>query len=136
MLDLLACMETGQFTEIEQDHTLATRAPKLSRERAQIDWFNPAEQIARQIRGMHPWPGCHAHLLDAAGKPSANVLMVRARAISGSGTPGTILSNRSVATGSGALEIVEIQPEGKRAMPLAAFVNGHPWHAGMVLKSK
>lgn len=135
MLELIKQMELGQASEAEQDHALATRAPKLSRESARIDWARPAPAIASQIRGMYPWPGCHVHLIDDTGKAGARFTLVRARAADGAGAPGTILPNDCIAAGTGAVQIVEVQPEGKRPMPLAAFRNGHPWNAGMRLES-
>lgn len=135
MLELIKQMELGKASEAEQDHALATRAPKLSRESARIDWARPGPAIASQIRGMYPWPGCHVHLIDDTGKAGARFTLVRARAADGAGAPGTILANDCIAAGTGAVQIVEVQPEGKRPMPLAAFRNGHPWNAGMRLES-
>jgi methionyl-tRNA formyltransferase len=49
--------------------------------------------------------------------------------------PGHIIDDGHVATSEGALEILELQPEGKRAMSLSAYRNGHPWEPGMRLES-
>jgi methionyl-tRNA formyltransferase len=135
VLDVIRQLERGHATELTQDDSQASRAPKLARESARIDWTRPADQIARQIRGMYPWPGCHAQVMDEAGQPRAKVTLVRARPASESGIPGTVLPSGLVAAGADAVEIVELQPEGKRPMPLAAFRNGHPWHAGMRVES-
>jgi methionyl-tRNA formyltransferase len=135
VLEVIHRLVRGDATEILQDDSQASRAPKLSRESARIDWSCPAAQIARQIRGMYPWPGCHARVLDESGEQRSRVALVRARATDESGAPGTILPSGAVAAGEGAVEIVEIQPEGKRPMPLTAFKNGHPWRANMRLES-
>ena len=74
-------------------------------------------------------------VMDETGLPRAKATLVRARAVNESGVVGFVLPSGVVATGSGAVEIVELQPEGKRPMPLAAFRNGHPWHANMKLES-
>jgi methionyl-tRNA formyltransferase len=129
-------LEKGQIQEVSQDDALASRARKLSRHDARIDWSRPAEEIARQIRGMYPWPGCHARILDSDGTERSRAALVRARRTeSAEGAAGTVLENGTIAAGNGAVEIVEIQPEGRRPMPLAAFRNGHPWHIGMRLES-
>jgi methionyl-tRNA formyltransferase len=137
MLDAIAKLERGQAIETPQDESRAGKAPKMSRESARIDWSGSASKIANQIRGMYPWPGCHVRLLDSSGGERARLTLVRSRPApaSSDALPGTILTNASIATGEGAVEIVELQPEGKRPMPLEAFRNGHPWLAGMRLES-
>jgi methionyl-tRNA formyltransferase len=125
---------TDRAVETIQDESQATLAPKLSRESATLNLSQPAAEAARKIRGLYPWPGCKMNLVDTAGKDVATVTLVRARVASGaSGDPGMIDSRGNVATGDGSLEIVELQPEGKKPMPLAAFKNGKPWEQGMRL---
>jgi methionyl-tRNA formyltransferase len=131
VLDELA---TNRATESPQDESQATLAQKLSRETATLDFSQPAPVVARTIRGLYPWPGCRVKLLDADGKDVATVTLVRARAVeSSSPAPGTIDSRGNVGTGSGAVEVVELQPEGKRPMTLNDFRNGKPWTTGMRL---
>jgi methionyl-tRNA formyltransferase len=124
-------LSRGVAKETAQDETNATQAPKLSREASKIDWKRPVQEIANQIRGMYPWPGCRVRLINLSGKESARVTLVRARPITANGEPGQIGDDGNV----GSLEIVELQPEGKRPMPLASFRNGHRWEAGMRLES-
>jgi len=135
MLETIAKLTQNEATELPQDDSQASRAPKLNRDVARINWKLPAQRIALQIRGMHPWPGCHVRIMDENGEERARATLVRARALEGSGPAGMVLLNGTVATGEGAVEIVELQPEGKRPMLLVAFRNGHPWHAGMSLES-
>src|SRR6185295_6855443 len=52
-------LRAGRAKETAQDDSIATLAPKLARHDAIIDWSRDASSIASQIRGMHPWPGCH-----------------------------------------------------------------------------
>jgi methionyl-tRNA formyltransferase len=122
-------------SESPQRESAATYAPKMSRASAKIDWNKSADEIARQIRGMHPWPGCHVRLLDQAGVEQSRIELVRARPTEGAGEAGTIIPSGAVATRSGAIEIIELQPQGKRPMPLTAYRNGHAWSAGMKLES-
>jgi len=128
----------GRAVETPQDESQATTAPKLTRKLSQIDWNESAEQLSAQIRGLYPWPGCRVRLTDAAGQELASFTLVRARPAPGEGPrwhPGEIMSNGhiSVADGSRAVELLEIQPEGKRPMPLAAYGRGHSWLPGMRL---
>lgn len=132
---VLAELAAGTNVEIIQDESLATIAPKLSRETAALDFTKPAEVVARTIRGLYPWPGCRVKLVDTTGRDVATVTLAKARAHAGTNAPpGTIDADGRVGTGDGgAIEVVELQPEGKRPMSLVDFRNGHPWEQGMKL---
>jgi methionyl-tRNA formyltransferase len=138
-LMLRVARELGQGTagETPQDETQATSAPKLSRETSIIQWNESAQNIARKIRGLYPWPGCRVKLIDETGKEAGRLTLVRGIVRPPSGNlPGTITDAGYVMTGSGgAVEVLEVQPEGKRPMSLADFRNGRPWKAGMRLES-
>ena len=129
----------GRAREVEQDESLATAAPKLSREDAVLDWARPAEELALRVRGLYPWPGCRVKLCDAEGGEVGRMRLVRARGAAESEGPrwavGEIMMDGMGHTGAGSLEVVECQPEGKRPMPLADYRRGHRWHAGLRLVS-
>jgi methionyl-tRNA formyltransferase len=145
VLKVLESLADGTAVEKEQDHSQATLARKLSREGARIDWTADAQTIARQIRGMYPWPGCRVELLEGEKVLDA-LTLVRARPSEPSafdaapGTlPGTLVDAHNfigVAAGDGRLvELVEVQPAGKKPMPIEAYRRGHRWDAGMKLRS-
>jgi methionyl-tRNA formyltransferase len=123
---------SGTAVETPQDESQATVAPKMSRESSRLDFSRPPVEIANQIRGMYPWPGCRVRLLDATGGEAARVTLVRAHPSESvsAAPPGVIADDLSV----GGVVVVELQPEGKRPMSLAAFCNGHRWEAGMRLE--
>jgi methionyl-tRNA formyltransferase len=104
-----------------------------------IETDRPADELARRIRGLYPWPGCRVQICDAAGGELGRIRLVRARASDedeGSRwSPGEIMTTGLVQSGGGSLEVVECQPEGKRPMPLADYRRGHRWHAGLRLVS-
>ncbi len=133
---VLSELQNGTSKPIEQDHTQATRAPKLTRQTSLIDWNRSSTEIANLIRGLFPWPGCRVRLMDGE-QPVATVTLVRVipHATQTPSIPGVINDAGQVITGSGTIEIVEIQPQGGRVMTLAAFRNGKPWVAGMRLES-
>lgn len=110
----------------KQDGSQATLAPILKKEDGRIDWTRPAREIADRVRGFQPWPGCHTMW---RGK---RLGVWRARAKRGSGRPGEI-RGVSVACGDGLLELIEVQPEGKKRMPAEAFLNGHQVKDGELL---
>ncbi|HEV7301184.1 MAG TPA: methionyl-tRNA formyltransferase [Tepidisphaeraceae bacterium] len=132
---VLADLATGRTTEQAQDESLATLAPKLSRELAKVDFTQPAGEVARAIRGLYPWPGCRVQLTTRDGQPGATVTLVRAlpHASATTSAPGNIDGRGHITTADGTIEIVELQPQGKRPMKLAEFRNGYAWEAGMTV---
>jgi methionyl-tRNA formyltransferase len=141
VLNVLDALSNGVAVETEQDHSKATIAKKLSRESARIDWESSADEIARKIRGMYPWPGCRVELLDG-DKVIDTLTLVRARSVPSKSSelkPGelVLLDGRSgVHTRDGGfVELVEVQPAGKKPMPLEAYRRGHRWEQGMRLRS-
>jgi methionyl-tRNA formyltransferase len=121
-----------------QDNAQATLAPKLDRQTATIDWNLPAIEIARRIRAFFPWPACRVRLLDAAGKECGRFTLVRARPTADEGPrwqPGEIIIGGAIACGSQAVEIIEVQPDGKRSMLLSDYRRGNPWMPGMKVES-
>ena len=136
MLRVLEELATGRAVEVEQDHSRATLARKLSRDSARIDWTRPAVEIARQIRGLYPWPACHVRIMEG-DRTLARATLVRARPVllSEHAAPGTITTEGRVSTNNSAVEVVELQPEGGRVMSLSDFRNGHPWKPGSRVES-
>jgi len=135
MLRVVEELATGRAVETVQDESGASKAPKMNRQATAIDWSKSAEQISRQIRGMYPWPGCRVSLRNAGDKELDRVTLVRAKSRDEPGgiknEIGTIGKDANIATAAGRLEVVEVQPEGKRPMLLAAYRNGHRWEEGM-----
>jgi methionyl-tRNA formyltransferase len=129
---------SGRVVPIEQDHTQATRAPKLGRESAIVDFCRPASQIANQIRGMYPWPGCRFRMIDRDGNEQLRLTLIRCKPVFGTKPAngiGSFDAGARVVCGEGLLEIVELQSDGKRAMHFEAFCNGHRVVEGMRLES-
>ncbi len=106
----------------EQDDGQAVEVRKLSKDDSPIDWSLPAEIIRNRIRAFDPWPG------SACILPDGEVLKVWSAAVEeGCGQPGSALDDQLlIATGNGALRLLEVQPGGKKRMPYASFLNGHP----------
>jgi methionyl-tRNA formyltransferase len=104
----------------KQDPAQATWAPILKKEDGRIDWSAPAQSIHNRVRGLQPWPGAQTTF---RGLP---LLIWKSRVAEGGGIPGAVLRTRPlvVGTGQGALEMLEVQMEGRKRMPAADFVNG------------
>jgi len=127
----LAALRGAGLTPRPQDPAHATYAPRLSRQSGHIDWTAAAEVIARAVRAFTPWPGSSTRL----GGRTVKVLAARvADAPAPAAAPGTVvaLDDRAVrvATGAGTLDLLELQMEGKRALPAPAFARGARIEAG------
>ena len=125
-LRALDAIERGQARPVPQDAQQATSAPKLTKAQGQIDWQAPADVIARLVRATQPWPGASTALGPLPLKVCA--ARVSAEAVPAGMAPGMIVETRSalrVGTGRGALEILELQPAGKRRMRAQEFLAGH-----------
>ena len=121
LVETLAVLEQGKLNPVPQDHSRATLAPKLTREIARIDWSKDAAGNARLIRGLDPRPGAWTQLDDVELK------LYSARVAVGQGAPGELLTADGkllIASGSGAVEIFEVQPAGKARMPIDDWLRG------------
>lgn len=127
----------GMIAETPQDTRQATRAPRLSKHDGLIDWTQPAQRIECHVRAMQPWPKPFTFLHQAGGKPVRLILLDVKPAetvAQPDAPPGTVADvsphHLTVQTGAGGLSIRRVQPEGKRAMDVTEFLQGHPVHAG------
>jgi methionyl-tRNA formyltransferase len=126
-------LASGTAREDPQDDTHATYAPRLTKEEGLIDWTQSASRIHNRVRGLYPWP--HAYTFVKGTRLIVLRSAVATRNAGASDTsPGTILGVTSeaidVATGDGELAILEVQPEGRRAMRVHDFLLGHRLAAG------
>jgi methionyl-tRNA formyltransferase len=105
-----------------QPETGVTYAKKIDKAEARVDWSAPADHVARLIRGLSPFPGAWCLM------GGERLKLLRAVAVPGTGTPGTILpgDGLTVACGSGAVQVLEAQRTGKRALPVAEALRGLP----------
>ncbi len=120
----------GSLRPVPQDDAHATRAPKLTKEEAPIDWTLPAARLARKINAFNPWPVAHTwhhgeRLRVWLAQPTAGETTAAAGtvvAVSGEGV--------DVACGDGVVRLLSLQREGGRPMASAEFVRGHPLLTG------
>lgn len=134
LLNTVKSLEEGTASAVPQDDTLSSHAPMLSRELSPMDWRKTARQLHDQARGLYPWPAATAVLDGVRCKILRTALVVETTGKAA----GTVLQadkrGLRVACGDGGvLEILELQPDGKKAMAAAAFLMGHPIQAGTVL---
>jgi len=97
-----------------------TYADKIDKAEARIDWTRPAAEVDRQIRALSPFPGAWC-MADAA-----RLKLLHSRVVAGAGAPGQVLDGFTIACGSGAVDVLEAQREGRRPMPAAEVLRGAP----------
>jgi len=126
----------GRATETPQDDSAATYASRLTKDDGIVDWRWPARRIHNLIRGLHPWPHAFSHL------DGRRLILLRSAADQepSDAQPGTVLDasgdRLTVATGRGRLHLLQLQPEGKRALSAREFLAGHRVPAGAAFGSE
>jgi methionyl-tRNA formyltransferase len=130
MLPVVNAMAEGRAIETPQDHSRATHAAKITKEEGAIDWTAPASVVHNQVRGLQPWPLAWTRL------GSDRLVLRRTRPLAhGDLAPGTVVraggDELVVACGHGTeLQILEIQPEGRRTMTAREFLAGRAIRPG------
>jgi methionyl-tRNA formyltransferase len=142
-LDVIDQIAAGTAVGFKQDQSQATKAPKLTKEHGLIDWSRHAIEVSNQVRAMQPWPTAYSFLHQPGQKP----LRIIVHKATGWGVddfpdteflePGQVLVSFTqfdrlvvMAAAQSKLEIVELQPAGKRRMTAEEFLRGNRLEAG------
>ena len=118
LVHTLDALSAGAVDEVQQDESQATYAPRLTKADGRVDWSRSALQIHNQVRGLSPWP--HADALLKGARYIVHRSAISAR--TSDAPAGTIVAASAadgllVACGDHVcLEIVDLQPEGRRVM--------------------
>jgi methionyl-tRNA formyltransferase len=127
LLPVVDALAEGRAAETPQDPAAATHAAKVTKAEGTIDWHEPGSVVHNRVRGLQPWP-LASTLLDG---DRLVVRKTRPVSVDTHGVaPGTVVraygDQLTVACGGGtALDILEIQPEGRRTMTAREFLAGH-----------
>jgi len=130
LVSTIEAIAAGTVSETPQDERDATYAPRLVKEDGRIDWAWPAARIHNLVRGLHPWP--HAYTFLAGDR----YILHRSRVLDDlqATAPGAVLEaagdHLRIAAGTGALDVLEIQSEGKRPMAIREFLAGRRLSVG------
>lgn len=126
--DTVADIENGTVKSTPQPEGEFIPAPKIFKEDCRIDWNRNAVNIHNQVRGLSPYPAAFTTLVDKNGK-EIQAKVFETKILSDSSLkPGeiSIIGKRLlVGTGDGALEILSLQPAGKKRMDASAFLLGY-----------
>jgi len=134
MVRALSALERGSLDCQPQPEDGVTYARKIEKAEARIDFSRPAHDVHNLIRGLSPFPGAWFEAGPQGKRERFKVL--RARLADGTGTPGEVLDDAlTVACGTGAVRLVELQRAGKRPMPAAEVLRGFAIPPGTRLSS-
>lgn len=123
MARALAALEKGALDTRAQSADGATYAPKITNAETRIDWSRPAAEVHNHIRGLSPFPGAWCEM--EIGGRSERVKILRSHRIAAEGAPGTVLDQHlTVACGSGAVQLLELQRAGGKPLAAGDFVRG------------
>jgi methionyl-tRNA formyltransferase len=132
-------LEAATATPLPQDKRAASKAPRLAKEDGAVDWSRPAAAIKNQVRALDPWPRAFTHWRRGDGEP-LRLILHRVQAVESPAgaapTPGTVVEagpRLLVATGAGAIDVLQIQPSGKRVMAADEFLRGYQIDVGAAL---
>jgi methionyl-tRNA formyltransferase len=117
-----AALERDSLEFTPQPEEGTTYAKKIEKAESRIDWSRPAADVHNHIRGLSPFPGAWFEI-DLGGK-SVRVKALRSSLGEGTGAPGTLLGDLTIACGDGAVRLTQVQREGKGAMDAATFLRG------------
>ena len=134
LLEVIEQLAAGTAKEEPQDDRAATYAAKITREEGTLDWALPAAAIHDRVRGLQPWPlvsarlDGHRYLLHRTAHDAQSV----------AAAPGAIVEAAGdrlvVATAHGTLQILQLQPEGRRVLSSREFLAGYRIRPGMIFE--
>ncbi|QIA20790.1 methionyl-tRNA formyltransferase [Mesorhizobium sp. AA22] len=130
MAEALARLERDTLTFTTQATAGVTYAKKIDKAETRMDWTRPAGEVHNHIRGLSPFPGawCETEI----GGRLERLKLLRSTLSQGAGEPGGILDDRlTVACGSGAIRLVEVQRAGGRPIAAQEFLHGAKLEKGM-----
>lgn len=153
LAEALQKLQSGARPRVPQNESLATLTRKLNREHGHLDWTRSATELERTIRAYTPWPGTFTFVPVGEGDKAGvafgsgdghgkklHLKIHRAQVVDhAEACPigGTVISGDHrllIACGSGVLELLEVQLEGRKRLSAQEFLRGHPMPAGVRLE--
>jgi methionyl-tRNA formyltransferase len=133
--ETIDALRAGTLRPRAQADADVTYAPRIDQQQRRIDWNRPAEELARLVRALSPAPAAFTTL----GPRRLKIFRARPSATRPAAAAGTVVASGGaslvVAAGRGALELLEVQLEGRRRLTAAEFLAGHAVAAGTCLGS-
>ena len=137
VVDVINSIEDGSVRPMPQDASRRSPAPKLSRQMAWVDFSQPAALVSARFEASPPGRAAPSwSSMPPVTAPQATIIKCQVRELA---SPhdiehcGVVLADRSIACGSGSIELLSIQPSSKKIMDAAAFANGYGLEPGAKL---
>ena len=128
ILDTLKLVENKKLNFIEQNESEATYAKKIEKTETRLNWNDDADKIIAKINAFYPNPGCWFEL------NGIRIKVIKAKQVIRKGLPGTILDNKlTIACSKNAIQIIELQKEGKQKITANEFLRGNKINTGQSL---
>ncbi|HEY6308290.1 MAG TPA: methionyl-tRNA formyltransferase, partial [Candidatus Angelobacter sp.] len=125
LVETLQGLERGEIHPVPQDHARASLAPILKKEDGQVDFRRDAAGIHNRLRGFQPWPGAYTHF---RGKNLKIIAARPAEGVSNLSQGELRIDGEKLLAGCGrgtVLELLQVQPEGKKVISAREFVSGY-----------
>ena len=137
-LETIRKLADGMAVFERQDESLVTLAPKIPKDAGSINWSASRREIDCHVRAMQPWPKASTALVRNEQPPLRCIILQVAAApdlppARSAAVPGEVVEHAGrlfAAAGDGWLEVLRIQPEGRKAVDGRSFLNGHSLHSG------
>jgi methionyl-tRNA formyltransferase len=128
MVRALGALERGSLDCVPQASAGITYAKKIDKAEARIDFARPAREVHDLVRGLSPFPGAW---LEVGEGRRERIKVLRTALAAGTSAPGEVLDDRlTVACGTGAVRLVELQRAGKKPMAAGDLLRGFPLPPG------
>ena len=124
LLETLPDYLEGKITPQQQDHQKATYAPMLKKEHGELDFHQPAIDLWRKVRAFYPWPAAFTYL-DGKHLIIHEVSPIEIAHDFPIGQTVRYQKKAAVATAKGLLELVKVQPSGKKLISGSDLINGY-----------
>ena len=132
MVEAMALLEAGELPLTPQSEEGVTYAAKIKKEETRIDWALPADQVARHINGLSPFPGAWCEM--PFGDKLVRVKILQAEVSAGDGSPGALLDDQlTFACAEGAVRLLRLQRAGSKPLEGDSFQRGNALPADTVL---
>lgn len=134
LIETITRLERGDCPREKQDESQMTYEPKLTKELGELNFSEPTHRSLCRVRAMNPWPCAYAPLQNGVLK----VWRATTAQAEKTAAPGTVLAadpkkGLVIATGDGAMELLEIQAPNAKRMDARAYLRGHSIEAGKPL---
>ena len=128
ILDTLKIIENKKVNFIEQNDFEATYAKKIEKTETRLNWNDDADKVIAKINAFCPNPGCWFEL------NGIRIKIIKAKQVISKGMPGTILDDKlTIACSKNAIQIIELQKEGKQKIKADEFLKGNKIKTGQSL---